>query len=115
MAKLAERTVSEPEADFGPAPTVATSLKRWVFVVNPSSSSGRTGERWPKMLKTFKYAAIAKDWRDVDELEVVMTSKPTEGLYILASSNAHFSLALRGCMCSHTCAHVHARSLRCMV
>ena len=106
-AKLAEHTISEPAGDFGPAPTIATSLKGWVFVVNPSSSSGRTGKRWPRMLKTFKDAATAKDWHDVDELEVVMTSKPTEGLYIPASSNARPSLASRGCMCS-LC--LHARS-----
>ena len=59
--------------------SVATSLKGWVFVVNPASASGATGKKWPKMLQKFKDAASAKSWSDIEEVSVVMTTRPSEG------------------------------------
>ena len=62
-----------------PATTaVEQSLRGWVLVVNPSSAGGRTGQKWPNLLQTFKAVATAKRWRDVDDVDVVLTSKPTE-------------------------------------
>ena len=60
------------------AKQVVPSLDGWVFVVNPSSASGHTGGKWPKMLEKFKAAASAKGWRDIDRVQAVLTSAPSE-------------------------------------
>lgn len=62
--------VSKVGADAADA--VASSLKGWVFVVNPASGSGSTGKRFPKMLQRFKDAAASKSWRDVGRLDAIL-------------------------------------------
>ena len=54
------------------ADAVASSLKGWVFVVNPASGSGSTGKRFPKMLQRFKAAAASKSWSDVGRLDAIL-------------------------------------------
>ena len=60
-----KRASSELEAE---SEALATSLKGWVFVVNPASGSGSTGKKFPKMLERFKAAAASKSWRDIGRL-----------------------------------------------
>ena len=58
---------------------VIKSLSGWVFVVNPASASGRTGKKWPAMLKAFKDKALSKGWSHADDVRTVMTTRPNEG------------------------------------
>ena len=68
------------------ASDVVRSLKGWVFIVNPASARGSTGQKWPQMLQRFKDAATAKGWSDVDDVATLMTTKPCEATELTRKS-----------------------------